>query len=56
MKKTLVIGTTAVIVVAVVGGGSYMALHTPKRQFNSGLTKMTDNKDNIADFPDKGQW
>lgn len=50
MKKTLVIGTTAVIVVAVVGGGSYMALHTPKRQFNSGLTKMTDNKNNIADF------
>lgn len=50
MKKTIVIGTTAVVVVAIAGGGSYMALHTPKRQFNSSLTKMTDNKDNIADF------
>lgn len=50
MKKSIVIGTTAVVVVAVAGGGSYMALHIPKRQFNSSLTKMTENKDNIADF------
>lgn len=30
MNKTVVVGTAAVVIVAVAGGGTYAVLHTPK--------------------------
>ena len=50
MNKTVVVGTTVVVIAVVAGGGTYAALHTPKRQFESNLVKMTKSNDNIADF------
>lgn len=50
MSKTVVVGTAAVVIVAVAGGGTYAVLHTPKRQFESNLVKMTKSNDNVIDF------
>lgn len=50
MNKTVVVGTAAVVIVAVAGGGTYAVLHTPKRQFESNLVKMTKSNDNVIDF------
>ena len=49
MNKTVVFSTAVVVVVAV-GGGTYAVLHTPKRQFESNLVKLTKSDDNIANF------
>lgn len=49
MNKTFVTGAAVVVVVAA-AGGTYAVLHTPKRQFETNLTKMSKSDDNIANF------
>lgn len=50
MNKTVVVGTAVVVITAAAGGGTYAVLHTPKRQFESNLVKMTKSNDNVIDF------